>query len=125
MENAATKPTKGSKKHQIEVDFDKNEKNESNSLMLKIDPVARIIPIVIDYLIEFEIAEEKSVAEILQLDEKFVRQALYRLRDHGLINSEEINKEYFRQKYAEKLGLKHFNFESTGSSVVIPPSNLG
>ena len=36
-----------------------------NTIMHSVDPVARIIPLVIDYLLEFEVAEEKSIAEIL------------------------------------------------------------
>ena len=67
VDNSLTKPSRGSKRQpMVEIE-------PEVSIMHKIDPVARIIPLVIDYLLEFEIAEEKSIAELLQLDEKFVR----------------------------------------------------
>lgn len=52
------------------------------------DPTAHIIPLCIDYIIEFDFCEEKSLAECLQLEEKNVRLALKRLEKHGILSSE-------------------------------------
>jgi hypothetical protein len=43
---------------------------------LNIDPIAQIIPLAIDYILEYKMAEEKSLSSILQVDEKKVRMAL-------------------------------------------------
>ena len=59
-------------------------------MVLNIDPIAQIIPLCIDYILEYKMAEEKSIAEILQLDEKCVRTALQRLKAHGILNYEEF-----------------------------------
>ena len=86
--------------------------------VLQIDPVAKIIPLVIDYILEFEMAEESSLADILQLNEEYVRLALTRLTSHGILNFEEFQFEHFQRKFADKLGLKNYKFEGAASETI-------
>ena len=65
-------------------------------------------------------AEEKSLAEILQLDEKHVRKALRLLKSHGILDYQDQEQQYFQTKYAEKLGLVDYNFEHGNSSNANP-----
>jgi hypothetical protein len=44
--------------------------------LVTFDPQAHIIPLCIDYILVHELAEERSLAYILQLDEKEVRKGL-------------------------------------------------
>lgn len=68
-------------------DKDKEAAGVENENRMK-DPTAHIIPLCIDYIIEFDFCEEKSLAECLQLEEKNVRLALKRLEKHGILSSE-------------------------------------
>lgn len=79
-------------------------------LVCRIDPIAQVIPIVIDYILDKDMAEERSLSEVLNIDERFVRMALLRLKDHGLLQSEEILNEFFKIQFGDKLGLKNFDF---------------
>jgi len=42
-----------------------SELTPNQRALMKIDPIAQIIPLCIDYILEYEMAEEKSLAEIL------------------------------------------------------------
>ena len=64
------------------------------------------IPLCIDYIIEKKMCEMYSLANFLQLDEGLVRKSLIRLKDHGLLESEEMKRTQFELNYAEKLGVR-------------------
>ena len=81
-------------------------------MILNLDPIAQIIPLCIDYILENQMAEEKSLAFILDLNGNNVRKALSLLRSHGILSSEDFAQEYFRKKFADKLGLTNYDFGS-------------
>mmetsp|Transcript_6795 Transcript_6795/g.11433 ORF Transcript_6795/g.11433 Transcript_6795/m.11433 type:complete len:179 (+) Transcript_6795:97-633(+) len=66
---------------------------------------ANIIPLIIDYILVHELAEERSLAYTLQIDENEVRKALDKLVKHELLCTEQIYAEFFKNKYLDKLGL--------------------
>jgi len=59
----------------------------------------------VDYILEKNMCEEKSLAAFLQLDEGLVRSALRQLQDHGILEQDEITRRQFEENYAEKLGV--------------------
>lgn len=65
-----------------------------------------------DYILVHELAEERSLAHILQLDEKEVRKALQILEKHEILCSEEVYAEFFKNKYMDKLGLRQYYQET-------------
>ena len=48
-------------------------------------------------------AEETSLPKFLQLDDKVVKAALNKLKNHGILESQEFNKKLFDSKIALEL----------------------
>ena len=71
--------------------------NGPTHVIVNSDPVGMAIPLCIDYLLAREICDEASLAQFLQIEESIVKLALVRLRNHGILKEEEINKELFNK----------------------------
>ena len=88
--------------------------------MLDIDHVAQMIPLIIDYILDYNKAEIKILSHILQLDENCVRKALKILEKHGILECQYFKKEHFDEKIAKTLGISNlsdFNFEDNINSI--------
>lgn len=68
--------------------------------------VALCIPLCIDYILEKKMCEWYSLANFLQLHEDLVRESLNLLKEHGLLESEDMKRTHFEEKYAVSLGVK-------------------
>lgn len=72
------------------------------------DAQSQIIPLVVDYILVHEVAEVESLAFTLQLNENEVRKSLLILERHNILSAEEVCKEYFMNKFVEKLNLQEW-----------------
>ena len=81
--------------------------DENNKKQVMRDAVTKIVPLCVDYILDFEVAECQQLANLLQLDDKVVRKALNLLVHFGILSKEEnVNKDVFWRQYESKLGLK-------------------
>eukprot|EP00347_Sterkiella_histriomuscorum_P021167 403334995 len=60
-----------------------------------------LTPIVMDYLIR---AEDYSLGHIMKIEDRLVRQTLDKMEQHGILKKKQLQKQYFHEKYAEKMG---------------------
>lgn len=58
------------------------EAKEAKKDTVNKDTVSKIIPLVIDYILEYKMAEITSLAQSLQLNENYVKNALEMLKKH-------------------------------------------
>jgi hypothetical protein len=69
------------------------------------ETVSKIIPLVIDYILEYNMAETTSLAQALQLNENYVQNALDKLKKHQILDSKEVDSQHFKQEIGPSLGL--------------------
>ena len=70
-----------------------------------IPTTSHVIPLVIDYILEYTMAEEKTLALILQLNENEINKALSILTKMKILDSQDMNTESFKRNHAQKLGV--------------------